>query len=190
MCWLKINPFYRPGQALRFQDVGVSRFHNSRHKKVVRLSILRTGRLDHQEIFLVLISVRGWVNPRAIVWSKGLCHWKIPVTPTGIEPVTFRHIVQYLNRLCHRVPICCLSVVNIDKHETKEVKSTQTSQQWQRILLLELSLSSLYLTDFKLSQRFISNFYPIFGYWQDVMDYALAFSRRMLPTSSRSQRAR
>jgi hypothetical protein len=57
---------------------------------VVRLSAFRPGRLLFPEKFLVLVSVRALVDPRARVHLEGLGQLKIAVTPSGIEPATFR----------------------------------------------------------------------------------------------------
>jgi len=57
-----------------------------------------------QEIFLVRFCIRGWVNPRTIVWPDGLCQWKIPITPSGIETATFRIVATAHPRRINHTP--------------------------------------------------------------------------------------
>jgi hypothetical protein len=69
--------------------------------KVARLSSLRTGSLYPQEegySFLLEADLRAIVRP------KGLYQWKNPVTPSGIEPATFRFVAQCLNHYATAYP--------------------------------------------------------------------------------------
>ena len=74
------------------------------HRMVVT-SALCTGPLYPQEMLLVLISVRWWFDPRAIVRSEGSCQWKIPMTPPGIKPATFWFGAQHLRHCATAVPL-------------------------------------------------------------------------------------
>jgi len=93
---ISVQAYYR----LRmFQEVAAPRFLDSRHMKVVRLSALRTVHL-----YPTLISVRGWVDPRAIVRPEKNMSMKNFGTSSGIEPATFRHVAQCFKQLRHRLP--------------------------------------------------------------------------------------
>jgi hypothetical protein len=87
-----------------FQKVEAPRLLDNRHVKVVKLSALNTGRLYPQEIFLVLISVRGSVDQSA----AGRLNDK-----SGIEPATFRRVAQCLNQVRHRFPFNIYRCVKI-----------------------------------------------------------------------------
>jgi hypothetical protein len=68
---------------------------------MVKLSALRTGRLYAYKISLVTISVKRL--SRAIVHMEGLSQWKIPTTPPGIDPATYRLQWLRINQIRHRL---------------------------------------------------------------------------------------
>jgi hypothetical protein len=83
-----------------FQQAEAPRY---RHMKVARLSAYAPAAFNpppRGEIFLILISVRVCV----FCDRKDYVHLKTPMTPSIIEPATFRLVRHCLNHLRHGVP--------------------------------------------------------------------------------------
>ena len=58
-----------------------------------------------KEIFLVFISVRGWVDNRVSEMPEVSCQWKLP-WPSRIQTATFRPLANWLNKPHHSQSEC------------------------------------------------------------------------------------
>jgi len=66
---------YRKWRLPDFQTIGTWRWQDCQP--------YTPAAFTHQELFLVLISVREWVDPKDRVWPEWVSQWKIPMTPLG-----------------------------------------------------------------------------------------------------------
>jgi hypothetical protein len=86
--WLFAIPVTGMNRPSEFQEVEAPRFRDNQHMKVVRLLALRTSLpYPSGNISDIHFSQRlsgHWGH------SAELCQWKIPMTPSGIDPATFR----------------------------------------------------------------------------------------------------
>jgi hypothetical protein len=100
----------------------------------VKLSALRSGRPLPPGSFLVLTSVRGWVDHKAIVRLEGLGQLNNSVTSSGIEPATFRLVTVPQPTTLPRTPRWNESVVKTERCcacRTESDRRTENAEYWR-----------------------------------------------------------
>jgi len=96
--------YYRPREALKVPGSWGCQFVGCLPMKVVKLSALRTRRLYPQEIPLMPISVRDWVDNRATLRPEELSQWKLQITQAGIELAISRLVSNICATGCPLIP--------------------------------------------------------------------------------------
>jgi hypothetical protein len=96
----------------------------------VKLSALLAGRPLPPGRFLVLISVRGWVDPSAIVRLEGLGQFKNPMTSSGIEPATLRLVALGLSVSTSRILATDLNTGTITSNPDEVFLSFLLQSPW------------------------------------------------------------
>ena len=96
---------YSAGQVLIVLGVWDSQIPRLRAYECYRFVKPRHRPPFPQDIPLVLISVKVWIDTRDIVHPKGLYQWKVPMASSGIESSTFRLTAQCLSQLHHSLTI-------------------------------------------------------------------------------------
>ena len=95
---------YRPGQAKAFQKAEFPTFQHNLHMNLVSLPALCTGHLYPRKYSWNSFLLQPESNPGPQCGRKYYSHWRIPVTPLGIETVTLRFAAQHLNNCATSVP--------------------------------------------------------------------------------------
>ena len=91
--YLPVQSHYtcRPGQALRVPGGwGTQISRQSAHEGGKVVSPTHRPHLLPRKYSWYSFLLETESTPRAIVRTEGLCQWKIPMTPSGITPATFR----------------------------------------------------------------------------------------------------
>ena len=88
---------YKPGQTLRVPEGWGSQIsRQSAHESVKVVSPTHRPHLPPRKYSWYSFLLEAESIPGAIVRPEGLCQWKIPLTPSGIEPAPFRLAAQCL----------------------------------------------------------------------------------------------